>query len=722
MSASLVGQKLGKYEITELLGQGGMATVYKGYQRDVERFVAVKVLPPHPGQDGSFVERFRLEARTIARLQHPHILPLYDYGDENDVLYLVMSFVDGGSLADRIRQGAIPLRETQQLFQQIAAALDYAHRHNVIHRDIKPDNILLDRENNALLSDFGIAKLVEETNTLNLTGTGGLVGTPAYMSPEQAQGLPVDHRTDIYSLGIVLFEMLTGAQPFSADTPMQVVLKHITSPVPRLSDFNAALPPQLDVVMQHALEKDPQSRYGSAKEFYEDFSRAIRSEQPLVPTKTPPPVPSVSGTPPPGTPTVAASPLQPTMIAQPGWNPLILLGGFAIIALLIVAVVALLLNFGRTPNAAPAVVILPTSIPDQSTPVPVDTTPNFGKVTYSTVKSSGDTVQVQADGLTLAPAGQTYAVWLYNTISKQTLKLGNLKLDPLGNGQISYTGSGILPILYDALLISEETDNSATVPSSTIAYSGGVPAPVMDALEAILITSPDGLPPIATPAIPGATAVPGATAAPGATDEYGATAVPGATTEATSEADAPSSLLAGALAEAIIGEKHSGLAAQSTTVGSMHTHAEHTINILRGTYVDYDGNGRGENPGRGYGVAYFTDRIQAKLNAIASAPSADHFVQSQVELIHVCLLNVQNWMEQVVSYESQFLKVNDLNAIQPQLKASTQLADAMVNGVDLNQNGEIEPFEGECGLQQIDEYGIAVGDMNIYAGALPQGD
>ncbi len=239
MSTSLVGQKLGKYEITELLGQGGMATVYKGYQRDVDRYVAVKVLPPHPGLDSQFVERFRLEARTIARLQHPHILPLYDYGDDSDILYLVMMFVDGGSLSDRIRRGAIPIPEIRRLFEQIAGALDYAHRQNVVHRDIKPDNILLDREGHALLADFGIVKLMEGVSTSALTATGGLVGTPAYMSPEQAQGLPLDSRSDIYSLGIVVFEMLTGRQPFSAETPMQLVFEHITTPVPPLRDFNA---------------------------------------------------------------------------------------------------------------------------------------------------------------------------------------------------------------------------------------------------------------------------------------------------------------------------------------------------------------------------------------------------------------------------------------------------------------------------------------------------
>src|SRR5690349_9065847 len=229
------------YQITELLGQGGMATVYKGYREDIDRFVAVKVLPPHPGLDHQFIDRFKLEARTIARLQHPHILQLYDYGVEDDIIYLVMAYVAGGSLATLMDKGPVPLHEIERLLRQVAGALDYAHRQGIVHRDIKPDNVLLDKEGNALLADFGIVKIVsgETDGSTNpaLTQTGGLVGTPAYMAPEQGSGKSdITASADLYSLGVVVYEMLTGEQPYTADTPMQVVIKHITDPVPNPRD------------------------------------------------------------------------------------------------------------------------------------------------------------------------------------------------------------------------------------------------------------------------------------------------------------------------------------------------------------------------------------------------------------------------------------------------------------------------------------------------------
>ena len=184
----------------------------------------------------------------------------------------------------------------------------------------------------------------------------------------------------------------------------------------------------------------------------------------------------------------------------------------------------------------------------------------------------------------------------------------------------------------------------------------------------------------------------------------------------------PSSLIAGALAEADIGVKHAGLAAASDSESALHTHAEHTINIFHGTYVDYNGNGRGDNPGRGYGINYFTDRIQDKLDAIVSASSNNPLLQNQVELIRVCILNTHTWMQQVTDLESQFLTVSDPTTIQAELAQSTQYADAILNGVDLNQNGRVDPFEGECGLQQLTAFGISIGNVDIFAGSLPQGE
>lgn len=695
MSASLVGQKLGKYEITELIGQGGMATVYKGYQRDVDRFVAVKVLPPHPGRNSAFVERFRLEARTIARLQHPHILPMYDYGDEDDVLYLVMAYLDGGSLSDLIRRGAMPLAEVQRYFEQIAGALDYAHRQNIVHRDIKPENILLDREGHALLADFGIAKIVQEVSTSTLTGTGGLVGTPAYMSPEQAQGLPVDNRTDIYSLGVVLYEMLTGKQPFAAETPMQVVLQHISAPIPPLAQPVGDYPPELDEVMARALAKDPAQRYSSARRFYEDFSRVARGEAPMAASRinsTPPtPLTSVTSHIPAGT-----VQLQPTVVTQSSWNPLVLLGGFAIIALLIVAVVALLLNFNRPSVAETPVPPTSTAVPVAAVPSPVSTVPSFGSAAYSTDQSLGDTVDVQLRGLTPPPSGTSYRVWLYNTANDRALRLGTLRLDALGNGQLSYTGSVVLPIVYNALLVTQETADT-DAPTGKVAYSGSVPIDLMRALREILIASPDSIPDGTTPEA--------------TSEEYATTP--------SADSSTGSSLLAGVLEEANIASRHAGLAAEATTAGSLHTHAEHTINILNGTQVDYNNNGRGENPGRGYGIAYFTDRIQSKLDTAANAPEADRLIQSQVELIRVCIVNASHWRDQVVALETQMLTADDLAAVHPQLVDATELADAIISGVDLNRNGQVEPFEGECGLQQIETFGISVGNIAIVSGPLP---
>jgi hypothetical protein len=253
----------GRFTILEEIGRGGMGTVYRASQPAVNRLVALKVLPRHLAGDPSFYARFNREARLIAGLEHPHVLPVYDFGQHNGQAYLVTRYIEGGTLFDELRYAPLRLDRALQLINQIAAALDYAHQHGVIHRDIKPSNILIDRSGNAYVADFGIAKALETTT--GLTGSG-IIGTPEYMAPEQAQGYPVDGRTDVYSLGVMLFQMLTGRLPFA--TPqgdaISLAYKHIAELPPSPRQLNPALLPELDGVVLKALAKDPALRYPTA--------------------------------------------------------------------------------------------------------------------------------------------------------------------------------------------------------------------------------------------------------------------------------------------------------------------------------------------------------------------------------------------------------------------------------------------------------------------------
>lgn len=702
MSASLIGRTLGKYKIVELLGQGGMATVYIGYQQAVDRRVAIKVLPPHPGLDDQFIDRFQIEARTIARLQHPHILPLYDYGSEDDILYLAMAYIEGGTLDDRIARGPMTLRSAEKTLREVASAMDYAHRQGVIHRDIKPGNILIDREGHALLADFGIAKIADSAN---LTGTG-VVGTPAYMAPEQAQGGVVDHRADIYALGVVVYQMITGRQPFTGDTPMQVLLKVMQEPAPDILDMTDGLPPALSEVMHTVLAKDPQERYQSAVEFAEAFSRAIHaSDDSLVAARKEFPLRSASessgGTTIPKASPFSAKPGEnQTIIVQQSTNPLLLLGGFAIMAVAIVAVVILVIgsqgrgdddNAATTQSAvalvgtqtAAAAAALPTETESPTTTpaptsVPVQT---FGRLSFSNIGGLGDAMSMQVQGLQPVAAGQVYAAWLVNTADDSRLRIGELAVDPLGNGALSFTDSEgrLLPALFNAVFISLETRGSiGDAPSDTIRYSASIPLEVSALLQEMLVASPDGL--------------------------------------------NGGSLLDGARAEARVAAQHSGLAASATNVGGMHTHAEHTVNILRGETVDYTGNGRGENPGRGVGVFFFLDRIDDLLNIATTAPGASRLLQSDAEFIRVCLENTRQRAERVIELELELLAAQDVAAVSQQAEESTAVANVLQSGVDLNENNIIEAFEGECGLDQISTFGILVASMEIVAGLPAAGD
>ncbi|MBX3059004.1 MAG: serine/threonine protein kinase [Anaerolineae bacterium] len=276
MSNLQPGQMVGPYRIINQIGKGGMATVYKAYQAAMDRHVALKVLPVHLAQTAEFTGRFHQEARIIANLEHPHILPVFDYGETDGISYLVMRYLEAGTLKEKLEAEPLPLTEIDRLFTQLAGALGYAHAQGVIHRDLKPSNVLVDKQDNVFLTDFGIAKLLE--GDAKFTQTDAIIGTPAYISPEQGQGQPATRRSDIYSLGIILYEMVTGRVPFTAETPMAVIFKHVSDPLPLPTAVKPDLSPQIETVILKALSKNPEDRFASAAEFVAAWKQALSGQ------------------------------------------------------------------------------------------------------------------------------------------------------------------------------------------------------------------------------------------------------------------------------------------------------------------------------------------------------------------------------------------------------------------------------------------------------------
>lgn len=276
-TGDLSGKSLGQYEIGRQLGQGGMATVYMAQQKSIGRTVAIKVMPQHFLHDPSFLQRFEREVKVIAALQHPRVLPVYDYGQIENRPYIVMAYMSGGTLADKIHEGPLPLAQIVRLTDQIAEGLDHAHRKGIIHRDFKPSNVLLDENGNAHLADFGIAKITE--STAQLTGSG-IVGTPAYMAPEMAEKGDVSSSIDIYALGVTLFQMLTGKYPFQGDTPIRVMMAHASDPIPDVRELRADLPEAITEVVKKAMAKRPENRYATATDLASDLKQAAQGFQP----------------------------------------------------------------------------------------------------------------------------------------------------------------------------------------------------------------------------------------------------------------------------------------------------------------------------------------------------------------------------------------------------------------------------------------------------------
>jgi serine/threonine protein kinase len=408
------GQMLGSYRIIGQIGQGGMAAVYKAYQPSMDRHVAIKVLPSQLAESKEFVKRFQQEARVIARLEHPHILPVFDYGESDGVAYFVMRYLESGTLKERmVARRPLPLNEIDRIFTQLTDALSYAHGHGVVHRDLKPANALVDSQGNLFLTDFGIAKLLESASP-RLTQTDAIMGTPAYISPEQAQARTVDQRSDIYSLGIILYEMVTGQVPFEAETPLAIILKHVSDPLPPPSLIKKDISPTLEQVILKALAKDPEDRFETAAEFLAAWKRFLNEEREkgtthrvFEPVSSPISQPRVSA---PATGTIS-KPARST-----GW-----IAGCLIVACIALAVggggIFLASNWGTLNPATSTPLPTLTNVPPPSeTPIPID----FGEVlleddfsaeNWGTLTNSDTSIKYLNDALNMNVFTKNWFVW-----------------------------------------------------------------------------------------------------------------------------------------------------------------------------------------------------------------------------------------------------------------------------------------------------------------------
>ncbi|MGD2145886.1 MAG: protein kinase [Anaerolineae bacterium] len=360
----LEGKRLGQYQVIEELGRGGMAIVYKAFQPSLNRYVAIKVLPQQFTFDNQFVQRFLREARSAAALHHPNIVTIHDVCHQDGHYFIVMEFVEGATLDQVVAEsGRMPLPRIQRIVSQVVDALQHAHQRGLIHRDIKPTNIMVDpqRNDHVTLMDFGLVRAAEDSG---LTKTGTIVGTPEYMSPEQAEGGEIDRRTDIYSLGVVLFKMLTGRVPFSKSTPHAVLIAHMTQEPPSISSISPGPPAPVEAVVRKALAKDREKRYSQVGDLGRDLAIAASGQMPPgLGRPTPPPAP-------------ASAAVQPTVVTQKpaakargkGW--IWAVGGVAALLLVgacVVAALALdLLPFSAsaaptsTPALAPTSTLVPT--------------------------------------------------------------------------------------------------------------------------------------------------------------------------------------------------------------------------------------------------------------------------------------------------------------------------------------------------------------------------
>ena len=652
-----------------------MAEVYLGRHVTLNRPVAVKVLHGHLSGDETVLGRFRSEAQAVAGLRHPNIVQVFDFDIADDQPYIVMELLQGPSLADylhalRERKALLPPDQVSGLIRTIAAALDYAHGRGIVHRDVKPSNVLLRCESGPIdlnaplpidaepvLSDFGIARIANATVR---TASGVIVGTPAYMSPEQVSGEVVDARSDIYSLGIMLYEMVSGRLPFDSEleTVASTLIKHITEAPPPLPETT----PAVQAVVFRALAKDRAQRYQNAGDLARDLRAAFG--MPLTPIEQAMVTPHGE--------TLLLPARQGGRSSQKG---LLTIG--ALLILVVVIGLGVLLASGVFSG-------------DKPSKGAADSVKTFGVLHFDTVGPDVNSVLLRADDLPQPPQGKQYEAWLLGDETRRSL--GVLQVDDHGKGTLQYTddnGSNLLSI-YGRFEITLEPDpDNSELPSDTSVYSGSIPGAPLVHIRHLLVNF--------APAPNGTGLVIGLIHDTGLL---------------VSAADAIKNALGNA------------------DLDMLKSQGEAVVNIIEGTggtdFGDVDGNGTVVNPADGFGLlpgsvsaGYIQTSIEHARFA-ADAPGATATIMDGARDLQTAAQNLGGWATQLRELGIQLAQASDLDAARPIAQQMIDLVDLFMNGHDANKNGTLEPSEG--GSEVVYQYARQMADMLIVAGpAAPTG-
>lgn len=682
MTNDFVGRKLGKYELVEQLGQGGMAEVYKSFQSGVERYVAVKLLHRHLASSGDFIARFQREARAVGQLQHPHIIRVIDFDVADDLYYMVMEWVKGGTLQEYLKEkGPLPISEALAISEQLTDALVYAHGEGMIHRDIKPANVMFRDKSytQAILTDFGIARLLHDQK---MTMTGSMVGTPAYMSPEAIRGEQVDGRADIYSLGVVLYEMLTGKTPYTADTPYGVISKQLTDPLPSPREVRPDLPVAVEELLLKALEKEPDRRYPSAKAFWEAVKQAMGNGQGAGRNE------SVVGK------DRAGTNRQP-------WLWLVLAGaGVLFIAALTVFLLSSVDGKPEISDIIPTLTVSTVGTLATSTTVvePTETveiaaiTPTTEVVAMMTetvvpavppsprgeFRFWGDLSPESAGRFSLnlfpvplPPRETEYVLWLATENRQTVLNLGTLVVV---DGSVSYQAELPEPALgiYNQVLVSIKSDRGEDGQiGDQMVFQGTMPASIFSPLEN-LFHPETGVLPNSRPQID-------------------------------------------------LAIQHGQLLQQSLDNNNWNEarrHAEHVVNILDGEegqhFGDLDGDGQAQNPGDGVGVRHYLAQGDAQMQPLSVAIVENPLSQA-VSQMETALERSQTVAESSIEMALKIFAADSIPEAQPIAQELNQMLPALLQGTDFDRNGQIDPLADEGGFLAAQMFGQQLHTIHLFA-------